>query len=119
MKRIKRIENTGVALGECLDHGTVLALLSPGPSMQEPILRKAHLYMVVMTLKRMSSTGHPLHPIHSTEYCIAEDEEGAISQVNCAFWPNLGYFPESERENFSAVATRIPLRIRGWGAQPF
>lgn len=113
---MKRIENTGVCLAECPKDGTILAIVSPGPkSGGEPNLKRGRLYMVTMTLRRFADDGFEMYPITSIQYCIAPDGDEAIAQVNCAFWPNLGYFPESERENFSAVATLLPLRIRGWG----
>lgn len=120
--KIKRIENTGICLAASQEHGDVLGIVRYRELAEDGgglCIEKAHLYMVTLTLKRLSGTGHPLYPAVSTYFVIAQDEENAIAQVDSNPWPDLGYVPESERSRVTGVATRIPVQIRGWGAHTF
>lgn len=120
--KIKRIENTGICLATSHEHGDIMGIIRYRELQEDGgdlCIEKAHLYMVVLTRKRFSPTGHPLYPSASTHFVIAQDEKGAIAQVDSNPWPDLDFVPESERANLSAVATRIPLQIRGWGSHVF
>lgn len=120
--KIKRIENTGICLASSNDHGDMIGIVRSRAAQEdggELFIEKAHLYMVTLTLKRFSDTGHPLYPSVSTYFVIAQDEENAIAQVESNPWPDLNYVPASKRANVTGVATRIPVQIRGWGAHTF
>lgn len=106
---IKIINNTGICLAECSEHGTVAAINVLG----EP--KKAHLWMVTVTRK---ITG--CYPVVSTYFCMAQMEEDAISQVrDNAFPEESGWVSLEKGDQLKCVATRIPFQIRGWGRQTF
>ena len=110
---IKIINNTGICLAECSEHGTVAAINVLG----EP--KRAHLWMVTLTRDCVSGSGTRLYPVVSIYYCIAQSGEDAISQVKDNAFPELNYVPISKGDEVKAVATQVPFQIRGWGRQTF
>lgn len=73
----------------------------------------AHLYLVTVCRKIEGE-----HPVISHFYCIAQDEQQAIEQVDSNAFPEL---PDSYEEckTLECTAVRIPFQIRGWGRQVF
>jgi hypothetical protein len=111
---IKIINNTGICLAECSEHGTVAAINVLG----EP--KRAHLWMVTVTRDCISeATGGRLYPVVSTYFCIAQSAEDAISQVKDNAFPELNYVPLAKGDELKCVAARIPFQVRGWGRQTF
>lgn len=83
------------------------------------------LYLVVLTLQRISKredgSVSRLIPATTAYYVLAENEEGAISQVDDNAF---GLHPHEQYDATKAgyltgTATRIPMHIRGWGNNVF
>lgn len=77
------------------------------------------LYQVNMMLSRKNEKGESLPPVMSTYYVLADNEAGAISQVDdvAAGGKCLSGLEARDAGVLTGVAYRIPLYIRGWGNQ--
>jgi hypothetical protein len=56
------------------------------------------------------------HPDGGVQYVLAESEEGAIMQSTDGLYGNEEKYAEIRDK---AIAERIPVKIRGWGAAEF
>lgn len=53
---------------------------------------------------------------HVTKYVLAESEAGAVGQASCQ---NGLQIVDREAYEKTAIVTRLPMRIRGWGSTEF
>ena len=80
------------------------------------------LWFVTLVLEREHREFTKLVPSTTCYYVLAEDEEGAISQVNDGpfnFGNAMDGYEAIKDGRMKATAFRVPFHIRGWGSQTF
>lgn len=121
----------GISMGLDLENHRRPALVMGAdgctPEAAEGTFVEAGLYLVTLTRQiafpdfRAPDHMVKCHPAVSMYHVIAQNEKGAIAQVENLAFPEeqCAVLSAEQRANLTATAIRLPLYLRGWSTQTF